>query len=84
MLEKLFLQGAVEMADAALWLYGVAFEELRRQVAGECRERGELLAACWCACQISNEFGKHEDHELWWHGSPATLSPMKGVASAMA
>jgi hypothetical protein len=40
-------QGAVDMADGALWLYQLAFEELRRQVAGECRERGELLAACW-------------------------------------
>lgn len=34
---------AAELADAALYVVGVGMEELRRQVAAECRERGELL-----------------------------------------
>ena len=35
------------MADAALWLYGVAFEELQRHIAVECRERAQVLACLW-------------------------------------
>lgn len=42
-------QVAADMAEAALWLYGMGLEELQRQVSSECRQRGELLAACWCA-----------------------------------
>lgn len=33
------------MLDGALHACGVALSELQRQVAAECRERGELLAA---------------------------------------
>ncbi|KAG2448505.1 hypothetical protein HYH02_006396 [Chlamydomonas schloesseri] len=36
---------AAELADAALYVVGCGMEELRRQVAAECRERGELLGA---------------------------------------
>ncbi|KAG2444934.1 hypothetical protein HXX76_001670 [Chlamydomonas incerta] len=36
---------AAELADAALYVVGVGMEELRRQVAAECRERGELLGS---------------------------------------
>ncbi|GLI60595.1 hypothetical protein VaNZ11_002742 [Volvox africanus] len=39
----LMAQHATELADASLYVVGVAMEELRRQVAAECRERGELL-----------------------------------------
>lgn len=35
------------MADALLWLYGVAFEELRRAIACDCKERAELLGFMW-------------------------------------
>ena len=35
------------MADALLWLYGVSFEELRRAIACDCRERAELLGFMW-------------------------------------
>ena len=35
------------MADAALWLYGVAFEELQRHIGVECRERAQVLACLW-------------------------------------
>lgn len=40
------------MSDAALWLYGIAFEELQRHVAVECRERAQVLACLWehCCC----------------------------------
>ncbi|GFR39671.1 hypothetical protein Agub_g142 [Astrephomene gubernaculifera] len=37
-------QHAADLADAALYVLGVAMEELRRQVAAECKERGELLS----------------------------------------
>ena len=40
----------MEMSDAALWLYGIAFGELQRHVATECRERGELLGCMWDHC----------------------------------
>ncbi|KAK9811708.1 hypothetical protein WJX72_008766 [[Myrmecia] bisecta] len=43
-------QAMVELADAALWLYGVAFEELRRHIAVECRDRAELLSCMWDHC----------------------------------
>ena len=36
-----------EMANALLWLYGVAFEELRRAIACDCKERAELLGFMW-------------------------------------
>jgi hypothetical protein len=52
---------AAELADAALWVYGMAFEELQRQVATECGDRGALLGGMWqhvfslvelrCACR---------------------------------
>lgn len=42
------VQAAGDMADGALWLYHLAFEELQRSVTTECRERGDLLGACWC------------------------------------
>ena len=35
------------MADAALWLYGVAFEELQRHIAVECRDRAQVLSCLW-------------------------------------
>ena len=38
------LQAQVDMADAALWLYGVAFEELQRHIAVECRQRSHDAA----------------------------------------
>ena len=31
------MQAQVEMADAALWLYGIAFQELQRHLGTECR-----------------------------------------------
>lgn len=37
----------MELADGVLHVYGVAMEELRRQVSSECRERGELMATLW-------------------------------------
>ena len=42
----------VEMADAALWLYGIAFEEVQRHIAVECRERAQVLGCLWdhCCC----------------------------------
>ena len=40
-------QAQVDMADAALWLYGIAFEELQRHIAIECRERAQVLACLW-------------------------------------
>lgn len=45
-------QVQVEMADAALWLYGIAFEELQRHIAVECRERAQVLGCLWdhCCC----------------------------------
>ncbi|KAG2495568.1 hypothetical protein HYH03_006168 [Edaphochlamys debaryana] len=36
---------AAELADAALYVVGVALEELRRQVAAECKERGDVLGS---------------------------------------
>lgn len=46
------LQAQVEMADAALWLYGIAFEEVKRHIGVECRERSQVLACLWdhCCC----------------------------------
>ena len=40
------------MADAALWLYGIAFEELQRHIGVECRERAQVLGCLWdhCCC----------------------------------
>ena len=35
------------MADAALWLYGIAFEEVQRHIAVECRERAQVLGCLW-------------------------------------
>ena len=45
-------QVQVEMADAALWLYGIAFEEVQRHIAVECRERAQVLGCLWnhCCC----------------------------------
>ncbi|PRW59673.1 early endosome antigen 1 isoform X2 [Chlorella sorokiniana] len=40
-------QSAADLADAALWVYGLAFEELQRQVGTECGERGTLLGGMW-------------------------------------
>ena len=40
-------QGAADLADAALWVYGLAFEELQRQVGTECGDRGTLLGGMW-------------------------------------
>ena len=37
--------------DASLWLHAVCFEELRRQIATSCRERGALLAKVWASRQ---------------------------------
>ena len=34
-------------AEGALWIYRVAFDELTRQVASQCRDRGALLAKVW-------------------------------------
>ena len=39
-----------ELADAALWLYSVGFEELQRQVGAECSDRAVLLGALWEHC----------------------------------
>ena len=36
-----------ELGEAALWVYRVAFEELRRQVELQCRDRASLLARVW-------------------------------------
>lgn len=44
------VQVQVEMADAALWLYGIAFEELQRHIGVECRERAQVLACLWDHC----------------------------------
>lgn len=38
------------MADAALWLYGIAFEELQRHIGVECRERAQVLGCLWDHC----------------------------------
>ena len=38
---------AVELADAALWAYGLAFEELQRQLAADGGDRAALLGAMW-------------------------------------
>ncbi|KAL4458548.1 hypothetical protein ABPG75_013413 [Micractinium tetrahymenae] len=38
---------AAQLADAALWVYGMAFEELQRQVGTECSDRGALLGGMW-------------------------------------
>lgn len=41
-------QGSPEvLSDAALWVYTVAFEELRRQVHLQCKEKGELMQLLW-------------------------------------
>lgn len=62
--------GAADLADAALWLYGMAFEELQRQIATECGERGLLLGAMW----------RHAFHlvelrcEGWWCRSSTTAA----------
>ena len=40
-------QSATDLADAALWVYGLAFEELQRQVGTECGDRGTLLGGMW-------------------------------------
>lgn len=47
-----YAQVQVEMADAALWLYGIAFEEVQRHIAVECRERAQVLGCLWdhCCC----------------------------------
>lgn len=39
--------GSADVAHAALWVLGSAFEVLQRQVAAECGERGALLGALW-------------------------------------
>ena len=44
------VQAPSELADAALWVYGVAFEELQRQVSLESKDRGDLLGAMWEHC----------------------------------
>lgn len=41
------VQAGADMADGALWLYHLAFQELQRSIASDCRQRGELLSACW-------------------------------------
>lgn len=40
-------EGAEDMAEAALWIYGTAFQELNRQISTECKDRAELLTALW-------------------------------------
>lgn len=40
-------QAAGDLADAALWVFGLAFEELQRQVGAECGDRGALLGGLW-------------------------------------
>lgn len=41
-------QGTPEAAaDAAMWVYTVAFEELKRQVQMQCREKAEMLQLLW-------------------------------------
>ena len=44
------VQAPSELADAALWVYGVAYEELQRQVSLESKDRGDLLGAMWEHC----------------------------------
>lgn len=44
------VQAGADMADGALWLYHLAFQELQRSIASDCRQRGELLSACWWLC----------------------------------
>ena len=36
-----------DLTNAAIWVYGIAFDELRRQIATESKDRAELLAATW-------------------------------------
>jgi hypothetical protein len=38
------------LANGALWVYNIAFEEFRRALATESRDRAELLAAMWDHC----------------------------------
>ena len=38
---------AEELGEAALWVYRVAFEEIRRQVELQCRDRAALLTRVW-------------------------------------
>jgi hypothetical protein len=38
---------AEELGEAALWVYRVAFEEIRRQVELQCRDRASLLTRVW-------------------------------------
>ena len=45
--QSVAVQAPLELADAALWMYGVAFEELQRQVATESKDRADLLSTMW-------------------------------------
>ena len=38
------------MANGALWVYSVAFDEFRRALATESKDRAEVLAAMWDHC----------------------------------
>ena len=38
------------LANGALWVYSIAFDEFRRALATESRDRAELLAAMWDHC----------------------------------
>ncbi len=37
----------LELTNTALWIYTVAFEELRRGLAVQCKDRAQLLGALW-------------------------------------
>ncbi|GMH45918.1 hypothetical protein BSKO_13881 [Bryopsis sp. KO-2023] len=38
---------AEDLANAAVWIYKMAFQELSRQIATECQDRAELLSYLW-------------------------------------
>lgn len=38
------------LANGALWVYSIAFDEFRRALATESRDRAEILAAMWDHC----------------------------------
>ena len=40
----------LDLTNTALWVYTVAFDELRREVGLQCRDRAQLLGALWRHC----------------------------------
>lgn len=51
------------MAEAALWIYKTAFQELNRQISTECKDRAELLTALWDHCSAITQLRSAIEYE---------------------